>query len=100
MSAVKYDVDLATTETQVLQMDRWSYPAYSVNITSGSALVEGTLQRVNQGETPAWFTLNARDGTALTALTGFAALEPNTPIDAIRITATGATVGTVIQTGD
>jgi len=100
MSAIKYDFSLPTTETKVFQMDRWGYAAYSIQITAGSALVEGTLQRINQGETPVWFTLEDQDGTALIALTtGIASIQDTTPIESIRITATGTTTGSVIQTG-
>lgn len=99
MSAIKYVIDLANSETKVCQMDRWGYPAYSINITAGSALVEGCLERINQGETPNWFTLDGRGGTALTALTAADSIEDTTPVDSIRITATGATTGTLIQTG-
>ena len=100
MSAIKYDFDLAGSATKVFQMDRLGYPAYTIQITGGSALVEGTLQRINQGETPTWFTLDDQDGTALTTLTtGAASIQDTTPIDSIRITATGTTTGSVIQTG-
>lgn len=99
MSAIKYDFSIAGAATQVFQMDRWGYPAYTINITGGAALVEGTLQRVNQGETPAWFTLDDQSGTALTALAAGASIQDTTPIDSIRITATGTTTGSVIQTG-
>ena len=75
MSAIKYDIDLANLGTQVFQMDRWGYPAYSVSIAAGSALVEGCLERINQGETPVWFTLDDQGGTALTALTAAASIE-------------------------
>jgi hypothetical protein len=99
MSAIKYDIDLANLATAVFQMDRWGYPAYSVNIDAGAALVEGCLERINQGETPNWFTLDGRGGTALTALAAADSIEDTTPIDSIRITAAGATTGTILQTG-
>lgn len=100
MSAIKYDFSIAGAATQVFQMDRWGYPAYTIQITSGAALVEGTLQRVNQGETPVWFTLDDQSGTAITALAaGAASVQDTTPIDSIRITATGTTAGSVMQTG-
>ena len=99
MSAIKYDIDLANLATQVFQMDRWGYPAYSINIDGGAALVEGCLERINQGEAPKWFTLDDQGGTALTALAAGASIQDTTPIDSIRITAAGATTGTLIQTG-
>jgi hypothetical protein len=99
MSAIKYDINLANAETLVCQMDRWGYPAYNINITAGTALVQGCLERINQGETPSWFTLDGRGGASLGALTAADSIEDTTPIDSIRITATGATTGTVIQTG-
>ena len=99
MSAIKYDIDLANLGVAVFQMDRWGYPAYTVNIDTGAALVEGCLERINQGETPLWFTLDDQDSTALTALAAGASIQDTTPIDSIRITAAGTTTGTVIQTG-
>lgn len=101
MSAVKYDFSIAGTATQVFQMDRWGYPAYTVSVDAGSVLVEGTLQRINQGETPTWFTLDDQAGTALTALAGAASIQDTTPIDSIRITGIGlpTKTGSVIQTG-
>ena len=99
MSAIKYDFDLADSETQIMQMDRWGYPAYSIGVSTGTALVEGTLQRINQGETPSWFALSDQAGVALATLTTFASIQDTTPIDSIRITAAGATTGSVIQTG-
>ena len=100
MSAIKYDFNIANLASRIFQMDRWGYPAYTIQIANGSALVEGTLQRINQGEVPTWFTLDDQSGTAITALAaGAASIQDTTPIDSIRITATGATSGTVIQTG-
>lgn len=87
--------------TVVIPLDRWAAPRYSVQLDSGtSILVEGTLDRVNRGETATWDTLDDNEGNALTALgpAAVAVLQPQ-PLEAIRITATGACVGRVMQTG-
>ena len=61
--------------------------------------MEGTTRRINRGETAVWNTLNDIAGTALSALApGQVALQQQ-PLEAIRITATGACVGRVMQTG-
>lgn len=102
-SPVNVGFDLATTETKIIPMNRWGYPAYGIGVKTGSALVEGTLDKVNR--VPAadvvWFTLKDE---ALNPLTGVVVGDgivdiQETPLEAIRITATGATTGNVMQTG-
>ena len=61
-------------------------------------MVEGTLNLVNRGETPVWSTLNDASGSGMTAVTGFEVFEA--PLEAIRITASGATTGRIMQQGD
>ena len=91
--------NIANTETDVIYLDRWSEGRYAVQLDSGtSVLVEGTLDRVNQGETATWDTLDDIGGTALTAATGIVQIMPG-PYEAIRLTATGTCVGRVMQTG-
>ena len=100
MTAINVAFDLANTETAVIPVDRWGYPGFMVQLDSGtSILVEGTLDRINRGETATWDTLDDKDGTALTAFTGGLAYLRENPLEAIRITATGACVGRVVQTG-
>jgi hypothetical protein len=96
---VNVDFDLANAGTKTIILNRWGYPSYSAQVSAGSALVEGTLQRENRGEAPVWFTLDDTAGTALTAVTSGIVDIQNSPLEAIRITATGATVGRVMQTG-
>jgi hypothetical protein len=90
---------LAGAESVIIPVNRWGYPKYSIQVETGSALVEGTLSQLNRGDTAVWDTLDDSGGTALTALTGLASVE-EIPIEAIRITATGATSGRVMQSGD
>lgn len=100
MSVINVEFDLANGETATIPMDRWGFPAYTVQLDSGtSVLVEGTTRRINRGETAQWNTLNDIGGTALSALApGQVALQQQ-PLEAIRITASGACVGRVMQTG-
>lgn len=97
---INQEFDLATTETAIVMLDRWCDGRYAVQLDSGtSVLVEGTLDRINRGETPTWDTLNDIGGTALATLNpGLVQVQPG-PLEAIRITATGACVGRVMQTG-
>jgi hypothetical protein len=90
-SYVNTEFDLANSETKVIPVNRWSWPNYAIQVSGGSALVEGTLNLVNRGETPVWSTLN-------TAVTGFEVFE-GSPLEAVKITATGATTGRIMQQG-
>ncbi|GAG80449.1 unnamed protein product [marine sediment metagenome] len=100
-SPVNVAFDLAGAETKIIPMNRWGYPAYGIGVKTGSALVEGTLDKVNR--VPAidvvWFTLNDEAGAPLAAVTGGIVDIQETPLEAMRITATGATSGNVMQTG-
>ena len=97
-SYVNTEFDLANSETKVIPVNRWSWPNYAIQVSGGSALVEGTLNLVNRGETPVWSTLNDSSGSGMTAVTGFEVFEA--PLEAIRITATGAITGRIMQQGD
>ena len=106
MSAINVPFDLADGITLVIPVDRWGNPQYTVQLDTGTTiLVEGTLQRVNRGETPDWNTMfgntlaspDAR--VALTAVAPGLAMVALGPVEAIRITATDACVGRVMQTG-
>lgn len=106
MTYINESFDLANAETKVIPMDRWGYPAYTVQLDSGTSIViEGTLQRINRGETALW---NELIGNSLTSpdtqipLTGVLpgpAYVIQSPVEAIRITATGNCTGRVMQTG-
>lgn len=100
MSYVNSKFSLANGETKVIPLNRWARDAYSVQLDSGtSVLVQGTLNLINRGETAVWATLDDGGGVALTAATGLSEIQ-HTPLEAIRITATGTCVGTVMQSGD
>ncbi len=98
-SYVNTEFDLANSETKVIPVNRWSWPNYAIQVSGGSAKVEGTLNLVNRGETPVWSTLNDVSGSGMTAVTGFEVFE-GSPLEAIKITATGATTGRIMQQGD
>lgn len=100
MSYINQPFNLLTTEAVVVHLDRWSYPSYTVQLDSGTSVtVEGTLDRINRGETPTWAALDDDQGTAIGALAPGITGVQQTPIEAIRITATGTCVGRVMQTG-
>lgn len=107
MSAINVPFSIAAAATKVIPLDRWGEPSYSIQLSStgtGTALVEGTLQRINQGETAVWSVLNGVVGTALAELSALA--DPDLvvisggPYEAIRITAATATItGNLLQSG-
>ena len=100
MSYINEPFDLANAETKIVHLDRWSYPAYTLQLDAGtSVLLEGTTARINRGETPNWQTMDDQSGTAITAA-GIGLTNPDdTPVEAVRITATGACTGRFMQTG-
>ena len=97
MSALNIPFSLGNAEVgAAIPMDRWGFPHFSIQTETGTtpAAIEGTLARVNRGESPVWFTL----GTPPAA--GAAALLYEGNVEAIRITAgAGAVTGRVVQTG-
>lgn len=87
-------------------LNRWGPPEYAVVVTvSGTATwkLEGTLNRINRGETAVPFLLEDRLGTAITAIVdddNF--LLGQTPLEAMRLNQTaGAGTATlhVVQQG-
>ena len=100
MSYVNREFSLANTETVVIPVNRWGRPAYTVQLDSGtSILVEGTLRRINRGETAVWDTLDDVEGAPLSGVSGLLPIR-QTPLEAIRITATGTCVGRLMQSGE
>ena len=89
MSYLNVAFDLANLATVIIPLDRWSYPAYSVQVeTGGTVLVEGTNARVNRGETPVWATVNDQAGAGVAAQgVGVVGLE-NNPYEAISLPVT------------
>lgn len=100
MSYINQSFDLANAETVIVHLDRWSFPAYTLQLDTGtSVLLEGTLARINRRETPAWATMDDSSGTAITAAAVGLTDVADVPVEAVRITATGACVGRFMQTG-
>lgn len=90
---------LANTETLVIPLNRWGPVSYSLQIdTGGTVLLEGTLTPVNQPDAnPVWATIEDIDGDPIT-IQGVGLVEVSTyALEAIRITATGAVIGEVMQ---
>ena len=87
----------------VIPLNRYGPARYTLQISSatGTALLEGTTQKLNQGETPAWETLDDIAGTGITAQAEGIVRVAEIPVEAVRITATTATItGNFIQQGD
>ncbi len=71
MSAINVPFSVEVGTPLIIPLDRWGAPRYSLHLTSataGTMSVQGTLQRINQGETASWTTLDDWEGNALTAL--------------------------------
>ncbi len=105
MSYVNAQFTAAVGTPVIIPVNRWSRPGVTVQLTSsgtGTVLVEGTTRLINRGETAVWATIDDIGGNAITALADPALIETaKIPLEAIRITATTATVtGTVMQSGD
>ncbi len=83
----------------VIPLNRWGDPNYSLQIDSGTWLLEGTLDRVNRGETPTWDTLDDSGGTAITAVTDGVIKVLSAPVEAVRLTSTGAGTARFFQSG-
>lgn len=101
MAFINSPFNLAGGENKVIPLDRHGYPAYTLIIDSGAgtALLEGTLQRVNRGETPSWSTMSDQQGMEITVAAAGITNPEDTPVEAVRITATGAIAGRFMQTG-
>ena len=64
MSAINVPFNISADE-KIVPLDRWGYPAYTVQIVSGAPVIEGTTARINRGETPTWVALNDQSGTPI-----------------------------------
>jgi hypothetical protein len=89
-SYINKTIDLTTSDVVILPVNgRWSDGDYSVVVTfagTGTVTVEGTLSKVNRGESFVPF-----DITGLTAVTTDTSQSiSSTPLEALRIT--GATM--------
>jgi len=98
---VPFSID--SGENVVIPLDRYSGSLYTLQLTSagsGTVVVAGTTAKINQGETAVYVTLEDSQGNALTGMTDPAlVLIERMPLEAIRITASVATVtGTLMQT--
>ena len=87
-SYISTTVDLTTDDTVIIPVNgRWSEGNYSAIVTfagTGTVKYEGTVSKINQGETAVWF-----DITNLTAVVADAAENiVNTPFEAFRISGT------------
>jgi hypothetical protein len=85
----------------VIPCNRWGPPRYTLQIsTGGTAALEGTTQKLNQGETAVWAALDDDGGTPI-ATQGVGIVQVATvAVDAVRITATTSTLtGNFIQQG-
>lgn len=98
--------DLADEGTVIIPLNRWSRTAYTIQVETGSALLEGTITQINRADritgvppTPVWDTLDDDEGNALTAVTTLVRVN-GYALEAVRITATDATAGRFMQQGE
>lgn len=96
---VNQEVVHTGADNTVIPLNRWADPNYSLQVISGTWLLEGTLARVNRAETPTWDTLDDVDGTAITAVTDFITQVRGAPVEAVRLTSVGAGTARFYQSG-
>lgn len=105
-SPINREVVHSGADNTVIPMNRWGNTSYSVVDKVGTWKVEGTLDRVNQGETAVWNTLAGTiqpAGTtgSLAAIAGQDLYVINQRgLEAIRVTSTGAGTIKVMQQGE
>ncbi len=105
MSYINQPFTVAVGTPVIIPVNRWSRPTYTLQLTSsgsGTALLEGTTQKINRGETAVWATLDDIENAAITALADPAIVKvKDYPLEAVRISAATATItGTFMQSGD
>lgn len=108
-SYINRKFELADGESVIIPMERWGDPHYSIQVASGSAAVEDTLDYINRDQdqnmvsgSVTWAPATDATGAplgAVTAASGVKRIEYKS-VEAFRITATGATVGRLLQTGE
>ncbi len=104
-SVINRDVSHSGATNTVVPMNRWGPPNYSFQLESGTWTVEGTIDQINRGDTPTWFTLSGvlqSTGTltpiAAVAVAGIYSID-DAPVEAIRATSTGAGESRIMQIG-
>ena len=97
---------LADAAEVIIPLNRWGRIAYTLQVATGSVLLEGTITQINRADrdtgvtpTPVWDTLDDDEGNPLTAVTALARVN-GYALEAVRITATGATTGRFMQQGN
>ncbi len=92
--------DLADSATVIIPLDRWGNPRFRIQVDTGDIDIQGTLQRVNRGETPVWNDLDDWEGNSMIGLTGPMQVVLNTgPLEAVLITANAISTGRLMQSG-
>ncbi len=108
MSYINQAYSLTDAETLIIMVDRWGFPNFTVTedigvVGTDEATFEGTLQRINRGETPIWHVLrDISSGSEINTLFQDLAVVDIGPLEAIRVSVTGAdgTIsGRVMQSG-
>lgn len=80
-------VDTTYTGTgfqEPIMLNRWAWPSYSVVValgTTGDYTLEGTINRINEGQTPLWFELAG----LVNVITDITDTIQDTPLEAIRM---------------
>lgn len=84
-----------------IPMNRWSIAEYSAYVAVTGTItyqIEGTLNKINQGETAVAFILDDASGAAISGKTTTSAYDiGNAPVEAIRINQTAGTGSTTIR---
>ena len=105
-SPINVGFDLGT-ETAIIPLNRWGRVAYTIQVETGSAHLEGTITQINRRDpltgvapTAVWDTLDDDEGNGLSGVTTLARVN-GYALEAVRITPNvNPTVGRFMQQGE
>jgi hypothetical protein len=101
-SYVNREISLGVSDSEEVQLNRWSHGDISIQVITGTVTAKGTLSQINRGETPTWAVLDDRDGTAISAVgVGFYTVQSGA-YEAVQLTtgSTASATAIVMQQGD
>jgi hypothetical protein len=101
-SYVNKRVSLGVSDSEEVQLNRWSHGDISIQVISGTISANGTLSQINRGETATWSGLSDQDGVAIAAVsTGIYNVQSGA-YEAVQLTtgSTGSAEAIVMQQGD
>lgn len=101
-SPLNKEVIHAGATNTVIPLNRWGQTQYVVQLVAGTWSVEGTLARLNRGETAVWGVVDDSGGVAITTIAASGNQILNIaegPFEAVRLTSAGAGTIRIMQQG-